>query len=70
MYLDGSSITVTNITNCSITGNGAKQDGGGMYVHGGATALANNSFHENHAERRGGAIHYYNQSSGTGRLAV
>ena len=68
MYLSGAGATLTNITNCYVADNIAWLDGGALCLHGGVTILANNTFDNNTALGRGGAVAYTNQCFTTSLL--
>ena len=63
LFVNGNGATFTNITATALLQNTAgwqnsSGDGGALYVDGGATWLANNTFSENSAPGRGGAVAY------------
>lgn len=61
MLLQSSDATYTSINACNVTSNTADQDGGGLHLSGGATIIANSTFFNNTAGRRGGAVLYGEQ---------
>lgn len=55
---DGTGITLTTLTDCEASSNVASIAGGAVAVKGGVTSMSGNTFRNNTAAGRGGAVQY------------